>query len=127
MTVRTSGKSKPEGRRRFEERVPDEVVRVKEKMGENTYQLEPLVKGARSFLDSNVNKYAGERLVKVELPGLGIEPSNRELEYTVDGDSWTKARVIDVAIDGRVKLELEQSPGKSCWVDLSKLRYRWLS
>ena len=33
VMVRKSGKSKPEGRRRFEERVPDEVVRIKEKIG----------------------------------------------------------------------------------------------
>ena len=56
-----------------------------------------------------MDKYAGERLVKVDLPGLGIEPSTRELEFTTDGDTWAKAKVIDVAVDGRVKVELERS------------------
>ena len=71
-------------------------------------------------------KFSADRMVKVDLPGMGIVPEGRQLEYTVDGDTWTKARVIDVAVDGRVKLEPEHAPGTASWVDLAKLRYRWL-
>ena len=74
-----------------------------------------------------VNKFSAERLVKVELPGLETAQGNRVLEYTLDGDTWERARLVTVALDGRVKLERERAPGRAAWVDLSDLRFRWVS
>ena len=107
-------------------RANDEVVVIEKKVGENTYELRPLIRGAKSFLDRSTNKFSAERLVTVDLPAIELDSQDRELEFTVDGDSWGKAKVVAVAPDGRVKLEPEHNRSQTKWVDLSRLRYRWL-
>ena len=49
------------------------------------------------------------------------------MEYTTNGDGWEKARLVKVALDGRVLLEKELDLGRPVWTDLSRLRYRWIS
>ena len=51
----------------------------------------------------------------------------RVIEYTTDGDDWIRARIENMAVDGRVCLQREDNPSQKNWVDLSKLRYRWVS
>ena len=94
VMVRKAGKAKPHGAARFEARVPDEVVMVDKALGANTYRLKPLIDGEKSFLDGAVNQYHAERLVKVDLPGLGLVEGPRRLEYTTNGDDWGKARLV---------------------------------
>ena len=74
-----------------------------------------------------MNKFHAERLVKVELPELGLVEGPRRLEFTKNGEDWEKARLVKVALDGRVLLEKELDPGRPEWTDLSRLRYRWVS
>ena len=126
MMVRKAGKSRPQGSRRFRMRANDEVVGIDKKVGENTYELRPLIRGTKSFLDRATNRYSAERLVKVDLPAIQLDSQGRELEYTVEGYSWGKAKVLEMAPDGRVKLEPDHNRHETKWVDLSKLRYRWL-
>ena len=125
--VRKAGKTKPQGAKRFESRAPDEVLVIDKVMGDNTYALKSLLPGVRSSLDQMVNKVPAARIVKVELPGLGVVQGQRELEYTADGVTWEKAIAVGVALDGRVKLERERAPGRAHWVDLSEFRYRWVN
>ena len=127
VMVRKAGKAKPHGGTRFETRVPDEVVMVDKVLGDNTYSLKPLIEGEKSFLDGVVNRFHAERLVKVELPGLGLVEGPRRLEYTTNGDDWEKARLVKVALDGRVLLEKELDLGRPVWTDLARLRYRWIN
>ena len=127
VMVRKAGNAKPHGAARFETRVPDEVVMIDKVLGTNTYSLKPLIEGEKSFLDGIVNRFHAERLVKVELPGLGLVEGPRRVEYTTNGDDWEKARLVKVALDGRVLLEKELDPGRPVWTDLSRLRYRWIS
>ena len=127
VMVRKAGKAKPHGAGRFETRVPDEVVMVDKVLGANTYSLKPLIDGERSFLDGTINRFHGERLVKVDLPEIGLVEGPRRIEFTTNGDDWEKARLVKVALDGRVLLEKETDPGRPVWTDLSRLRYRWIS
>ena len=78
-------------------------------------------------MDTVVNSFHGERLVKVELPGLGLVEGPRRVEYTTNGEDWEKAKLVKVALDGRVLLEHEADPSRPVWTDLSRLRYRWVS
>ena len=61
VMVRKAGKSKPHGSTRFEGRVPDEAVMVDKGLGANTYRLKPLIDGEKSFLDTVVHSFHGER------------------------------------------------------------------
>ena len=92
-----------------------------------TYVFKPLIEGVKSYLDGVANRFHAERLVKVELPGLGLVEGPRKLEFTSNGEDWEPARLVKVALDGRVQLEKESDPGRPVWMDLSRLRYRWIS
>ena len=96
-------------------------------LGSNTYSLKPLIDGEKSFLDGTINRFHGERLVKVDLLELGLAAGPRRVEYTMNGDGWEKARLVNVALDGRVLLEKETYPGRPVWTDLSRFRYRWIN
>ena len=124
--VRKAGKKKPQGAKRFESRALDEALVFDKVMGDNTYALKSLLLGVRSSLGQMVNKVPAARIVKVELPGLGVVQGQRQLEYTTDGDTWDKATLVGVALDGRVKLERGRASGRAHWVDLSEFRYRWV-
>ena len=96
-------------------------------LGENTYALRPLIEGVKSFLDGTVNKFQDLRLVRVNMPGFDLAPGMGKLEYTLNGDDWMEATRKQVALDGRAQLERTDFPGRPIWLDLPKLRYRWIS
>ena len=70
-----------------------------------------------------------DRLVKVDLPELTLDPSSpRQLEiYMEETDSWRAWSVERVAIDGRVLLRDVLLPAECEWLDLSTVKYRWLA
>ena len=47
------------------------------------------------------------------------------IAYTVNGEDWVRAKVLDVSIDGRIYLQREDDPSSRTWVDLTQMRYRW--
>ena len=68
-----------------------------------------------------------ERLVRVELPELDLDPrSPRRLEiYDRDTDSWIAWNVERYSVDGRVLLRRVDNARIANWTDLSTLKYRW--
>ena len=92
----------------------------------HTFVLEDLVDAAKAlpFLQL-VN---AERLVRVDLPALGLEPGGpRRLEICApDGDSWERWEIERFAVDGRVRLKHLDEPGRVEWRDLTQHRYRWV-
>ena len=69
------------------------------------------------------------RLVKLGMPELEQEgrPEPRRVEICrTDADTWDKATLEAVALDGRAKLRWDQDPTKVEWLDLADKRYRWL-
>ena len=127
VMVRKAGKAKPQGASRFESWVPAEVVMVDKVLGANTYSLKSLIDGEKSFLDGVVNRFHAERLVRVELPGLGLVEGPHQLEITTNGEDWENVKLVKAALDGRVLLDKELDPGRPVWTDLPRLRYRWIS
>ena len=116
----------PTGARKFDSRVSGEIYWVAAKMGENTYRLATLL-GTRDSRLEKTNKFHADRLVKIDLPVMESSSVGREIEYTNNGDEWFRAKIINMAIDGRVYLQRQDNPVDRTWVDLSRLRYRWAS
>ena len=114
------------GERRDLSRCFNEILLVKRKRGGNTYELEPLIKGSK-FFARRVSLVSADRVVPLLLPTWGRSSVGRRVEYTSDGDRWTRGRVEDMAVDGRVLVRREDNPVAPEWVDLAKLRYRWLA
>ena len=77
------------------------------------------------MLTHGANKFHADRLVKVELPLIQTNAVGKVIAYTVNGDDWVRAKVIDVSIDGRMYLQREDDPSSRTWVDVTQLRYRW--
>ena len=71
------------------------------------------------------NKFHADRLVKVELPLVQTNAVGKVIAYTVNGEDWVRAKVVDVSIDGRIYLQREDDPSLRMWVDLTQMRYRW--
>ena len=77
------------------------------------------------MLTQGANKFHADRLIKVELPLMQTNAVGKVIAYTVNGDDWVRAKVIDVSIDGRMYLQREDDPSSRAWVDVTQLRYRW--
>ena len=105
----------------------DEILIVKEIRGGNNYDLETLMKGSQFFTRRSNFLISADRLVKFNLPAWGNSGIKRRLEYTEDGDNWIRGRIEDMSVDGRVLIQREDNPSVPEWVDLAKLRYRWLA
>jgi hypothetical protein len=113
---------------RFHDKTYPELCRVKKKINVHTFVVEDLADPG-AVLPFHDQQHA-ERLVKVELPTLGLgEAQPRTLELLQDdGATWVRWRVEKFAVDGRVQLVClsDSGPGHKIWVDLSRVRYRWV-
>ena len=71
---------------------------------------------------------SAERLVKMDLPALGLDPGQpRRLElHHAESDEWIRYDIDRFAVDGRVLLRRLDPPGRGVWTDLSEQRYRWV-
>ena len=69
-----------------------------------------------------------ERLVKLDMPELDLDPRQSRLLELHDAvsDEWIKWHVERYSIDGRVKIRNVRAPEDVEWVDLSRRRYRWV-
>ena len=92
---------------------------VAEVMGQNTYRLQTLLGNQDPLLTHGANKFHADRLVKVELPIVQTNAVGKVIAYTVNGEDWVRAKVIDVSIDGRIYLQREDDPSFRTWVDLT--------
>ena len=115
----------PGGSTKFDSRVTKELYYVAEVMGQNTYRLQTLLGNRDPLLTQGANKFHADRLIKVELPLMQTNAVGKVIAYTVNGDDWVRAKVIDVSIDGRMYLQREDDPSSRAWVDVTQLRYRW--
>ena len=113
---------------RFHDKTYPGLCRVRKKINVHTFIVEDLA-DPKSILPFNEQQHA-ERLVKVELPVLGLsEAQPRTLELLQeDGVTWVRWRVEKFAVDGRVQLVCldEAEQGRKQWADLSQVRYRWV-
>ena len=116
------------GPTRFHDKTYPELCRTEKKINVHTCIVEDLA-DLKSALPFHEQQHA-ERLVKVELPTLGLsEAQPRTLELMQDdAETWARWRVEKFAVDGRVRLQClgETDPGYKVWVDLSCTRYRWV-
>ena len=127
VKVVQKGDNAPKGSKKFNPRVTKELYYIAEVMGQNTYRLQTLLGNQDPLLTHGANKFHADRLIKVEMPLLQHHAVGRMLSYTVNGDDWVRAKVMDVSIDGRVYLQREDGPSSRAWVDITQLRYRWES
>jgi hypothetical protein len=113
---------------RFHDKTYPELCRVRKKINVHTFVVEDLA-DPKAVLPFHDQQHA-ERLVKVELPALGLgQAQPRTLEILQDdGETWTRWRVEKFAVDGRVQLVCLNEPdlGYKVWRDLSRVRYRWV-
>ena len=77
-------------------------------------------------LERRMNKYACDRLVKLELPAFECAGGTRRLEITENGEDWRRGELKKVAADGRVFVTYDDAQSEGQWLDLTRQRYRWL-
>ena len=126
VLIRRDPMSRREGPVRFQPRTYPDMYRVTAKVGTNTVRVCPLVDPAGPVpVAQPVN---GERLVRVELPELNLDPhAPRKLEiHDRETDSWVAWNVERFAVDGRVRLRRCDDERTCRWFDLSNVKYRWL-
>ena len=102
------------------------TFRVSKVIGRNTFEVEAITEpGVRPSFTQPVH---GERLVKLDMPELELEPRQpRKLEiHDNNQDVWNRFKIERYAIDGRVFVRSENDPHNFEWLDLSKKRYRWV-
>ena len=99
-----------------------------EKISVQTFEVEDLVDPGSALPFSEMQSAA--RLIKVELPVLDVDGAQPRTLETLeeDGETWKRWGVESVAVDGGVKLNAMSEPETafSQWVDLSRVRYRWV-
>ena len=127
VSVRRDGRDAPQGRTRFDSRVRGEIYVVSNVLGQNTYSRKTLLGNKDKLTANGSNKHHGDRLVKLNMPTTDSSFVGRVLEYTTDGDTWWRANVKAVALDGRVYLERVDNPVKRVWANLTEMKYRWIS
>jgi len=116
-----------QGRDKYETKAYDEVFRIGTDHGNKTFELEPLIDLEHSVLRyKKKDMVSADRLVKVTMPQLEDDGFQKYLEISEDGHSWDSYIVKQVAPDGKVKICPEGAPHSTHWVDLTKLRYRWV-
>ena len=126
VLIRRDPMSKREGPVRFQPRTYPDLYRVTAEVGVNTVRVCPLVDATGPVpVTQPIN---GERLVRVELPELNLDPhAPRKLEiHDKDADSWVSWNVERFSVDGRVRLRRGDDSRVCRWFDLSNVKYRWL-
>ena len=127
VAIRREASVRREGPLRFQQRTYPELYRVSKKIGTHTVTVEPVTD--RTAAVPVLQPINADRLVKVDLPELTLDPSSpRRLEtYMEETDSWRAWNVERFSIDGRVLLRDVLLPAKCEWLDLSTVKYRWLA
>ena len=100
---------------------------IKRKVSPTTFVVEDLVD--KEFFPKFHQPLHAERLVKLDMPALGLEPGQpRRLELRESAlDPWNTYNIERFGADGRVRLQLEGGAAQTRkWVDLTKCEYRWL-
>ena len=117
------------GSNRFSHTTDGCLYRVQKVLGENTYAIEDVATGRVPTGSKVANRFAADRLVKLDLPewqtpltGGGL----RKVEiYDVDAADWSVATVERWAVDGRAFVRFDDGDAAGLWIDLTKCRYRW--
>ena len=116
------------GPKRFRAKTFKNLYRIKTKISPGTYKIEDLVDPLLALPCSD--RQHADRLVRVELPELSLEAGQPRLLEIMDpsADRWVRWRIVNFAVDGRVKLKCEDEGqvGRYEWRDLSESRYRWV-
>ena len=126
VLVRRDALSTRTGPLRFQPRTYPDLYRVRKKICRRTFVVGLLTDpGAAVSFKQPVH---AERLVKMDLPALGLDPGQpRRLEvHNAESDEWILHEIDRFAIDGRVLLRRVDPPGRGVWTDLSEQRYRWV-
>ena len=78
--------------------------------------------------DRFVNKIPSDRLIPLDMPELDVDPNQpRRIEvYDNRTDVWSEAVIEQIAVDGKVALRFKDFPSEWSWVDLTRVRYRWM-
>jgi hypothetical protein len=131
VIIKKEGRDKPGGggADKYSAKAIDEVFMIGTSLGLDTFKLKALVDEKHSYLARPhvVNTFHATRLVKVTLPPLEDDGFQKYLEISEDGDTWLSYIVKQVSPDGRVKICPEGAPHQTSWVNLTKLRYRWVT
>jgi len=126
VLIRRDPLSRREGPVRFQPRTYPDLYKIIAKVATNVVRLCPLVDPAGPVpVSQPVN---GDRLVRVELPELVLDPNApRRLEIQEESsETWNAWNVEKFAADGRVRLRDARDARVARWFDLSKVKYRWL-
>ena len=126
VLVRREPTAKREGPTRFQPRVYDGIFVIKRKVSPTTFVVEDLVD--KEFVPKFHQPLHAERLVKLDMPALGLEPGQpRRLELRESAlDPWNTYNIERFGADGRVRLQLEGGAAQTRkWVELTKCEYRW--
>ena len=107
---------------KFQKKVYDGIFRVSRKVSPMSYYVERASDTLKPIkFGQPVN---ADRLVKFDLPMLGLEDRPRYKLEIFEDDVWVVYTVVDYGRDGQVRLEGRK--GLARWHDLSGLRYRWI-
>ena len=125
--VRREPTVKREGPLRFQCRAYPEVYKISKKLGRHTFIVKSVVE-PESETPFHQPIHA-ERLIKVDMPELDIDPDQpRKLEvHDPASDEWKPHEVLRFSVDGRVLLRDLANPVTSTWTDLATKRYRWIA
>ena len=127
VLVRREHTAKREGPTRFQSRVYDGIYVITRKVSPSTFVVGDLVD--REFVAPFKQPLHAERLVRLDMPELGLEPGQpRKLELReTNTDPWNTFELERFGADGRVRIKLEDGGAQTRrWVDLTKCEYRWL-
>ena len=124
VAVRVGPSALRDGPLRLQPRTRLELYRVRRKIRPRAVSLVSAVDPAAAA--PFVQPLNAERLVKVDLPGLALDPAApRRLVLDSETTTWAAWNVKRYSVDGRVRLRQVNDASKCEWVDLSQLRYRW--
>ena len=128
VLVRREPTVKREGPSRFQARTYPGIFVIKKKISPTTFVVEDLVD--KSFVPSFTQPLHAERLIKLDMPELDLEPNQpRRLELREKvTDEWSEYVIDRFGADGRVRVSVPDGRAQdSKWVDLTKCEYRWLA
>ena len=127
VLVRRDPTEKRAGPERFQSRVYPGVYKVSRKVGPHTFHVQDFADPeARVTFSQPVN---AERLVRLDLPELELNPEQPRDVEIFRGDAWERHRIDKFSADGRVYVvQSGLEPGsRGVWMDLSKQRFRYVS
>ena len=128
VLVKRERDPKAAGPARFHKRTYAHPCRVVKKISPGAFQIADATDSGQSLpFDSRQN---ADRLIKLDLPVLGMrsgQPTTVEI-LEPDGDTWSRWKIVKLAIDGRVKLQSLEAgaEGRAEWRDLTACRYSWV-